>query len=73
MCGRYSLSSPDADLLSRRFMLRERAEADDEPRYNIAPTDPVLAVRSAATRATSSAGCAGAWCRGAGPRRAGAR
>ncbi len=45
MCGRYSLSSPDADLLSRRFNLRERAEVDDEPRYNIAPTDPVLAVR----------------------------
>jgi putative SOS response-associated peptidase YedK len=47
MCGRYSLSSPDADLLSRRFNLRERAEVDDEPRYNIAPTDPVLAVRRA--------------------------
>ena len=45
MCGRYSLSSPDADLLSRRFNLRERAEVDDYPRYNIAPTDPVLAVR----------------------------
>ena len=45
MCGRYSLSSPDADLLSRRFELREAVEVDDEPRYNIAPTDPVLAVR----------------------------
>ena len=45
MCGRYSLSSPDADLLSRRFNLRESVEVDDEPRYNIAPTDPVLAVR----------------------------
>lgn len=45
MCGRYSLSSPDADLLSRRFDLRESVEIDDEPRFNIAPTDPVLAVR----------------------------
>jgi putative SOS response-associated peptidase YedK len=45
MCGRYSLSSPDADLLSRRFNLPEQVEVDDEPRYNIAPTDPVLAVR----------------------------
>jgi len=45
MCGRYSLSSPDADLLSRRFELRESVEVPDEPRFNIAPTDPVLAVR----------------------------
>ena len=45
MCGRYSLSSPDADLLSRRFDLGETAAVDDRPRYNIAPTDPVLAVR----------------------------
>jgi len=48
MCGRYSLSSPDADLLSRRFNLREGAEVREEPRFNIAPTDPVLAVRRAA-------------------------
>ncbi|MGI9019765.1 MAG: SOS response-associated peptidase [Solirubrobacterales bacterium] len=45
MCGRYSLSSPDADLLTRRFNLREPVEVAEEPRYNIAPTDPVLAVR----------------------------
>jgi len=45
MCGRYSLSSPDADLLSRRFALGESIEVADEPRFNIAPTDPVLAVR----------------------------
>jgi len=47
MCGRYSLSSPDADLLSRRFNLRDGTTVDDEPRFNIAPTDPVLAVRRA--------------------------
>jgi len=45
MCGRYSLSSPDANLLSRRFNLGETAEVDDRPRYNIAPTDAILAVR----------------------------
>jgi putative SOS response-associated peptidase YedK len=45
MCGRYSLSSPDADLLSRRFGLRESVEVNEKPRFNIAPTDPVLAVR----------------------------
>ena len=46
MCGRYSLSSPDADLLRRRFNLRESVEVPaQEPRFNIAPTDPVLAVR----------------------------
>jgi putative SOS response-associated peptidase YedK len=47
MCGRYSLSSPDADLLSRRFAVGESASLakDEAPRYNIAPTDPVLAVR----------------------------
>jgi putative SOS response-associated peptidase YedK len=47
MCGRYSLSSPDADLLTRRFNLREGTTVAEEPRYNIAPTDPVLAVRRA--------------------------
>ena len=46
MCGRYSLGSPDADLLRRRFILGESVEVpEQEPRWNIAPTDPVLAVR----------------------------
>ncbi len=46
MCGRYSLSSPDADLLRRRFHVAESVEVpEQEPRFNIAPTDPVLAVR----------------------------
>jgi putative SOS response-associated peptidase YedK len=48
MCGRYSLGSPDADLLRRRFAVAESVEVpDQEPRFNIAPTDPVLAVREA--------------------------
>jgi putative SOS response-associated peptidase YedK len=48
MCGRYSLGSPDADLLRRRFAVPESAEVPEtDPRWNIAPTDPVLAVRDA--------------------------
>ena len=46
MCGRYTLGSPDADLLRRRFAVPESVEVpEQEPRFNIAPTDPVLAVR----------------------------
>ncbi|MEO8093184.1 MAG: SOS response-associated peptidase [bacterium] len=46
MCGRYSLSNPDADLLRRRFNLRDSVEVPaQQPRFNVAPTDPVLAVR----------------------------
>jgi putative SOS response-associated peptidase YedK len=45
MCGRYTLTDPDPRLLRFRFGLTESAEIEQEPRYNIAPTDPVLAVR----------------------------
>jgi putative SOS response-associated peptidase YedK len=45
MCGRYTLTDPDPRLLRFRFGLRESAEIDQEPRFNVAPTDPVLAVR----------------------------
>jgi putative SOS response-associated peptidase YedK len=45
MCGRYTLTDPDPRLLRFRFGLMESAEIDQEPRFNIAPTDPVLAVR----------------------------
>ena len=45
MCGRYTLSNPDPAKLRARFDISESVELDDEPRYNIAPTDPVLAVR----------------------------
>jgi putative SOS response-associated peptidase YedK len=52
MCGRYSLSSPDADLLRRRFQVPGTVDfPEQEPRFNIAPTDPVLAVRETAERA----------------------
>jgi putative SOS response-associated peptidase YedK len=45
MCGRYTLTNPDPVKLSTRFMLGESAVPKLEPRYNVAPTDPVLAIR----------------------------
>ena len=45
MCGRYTLTDPDPRLLRFRFDLAESVEIDQKPRYNVAPTDPVLAVR----------------------------
>src|SRR4051812_13551635 len=45
MCGRYTLTDPDPRLLRFRFGLTESVEIHQEPRYNVAPTDPVLAVR----------------------------
>jgi putative SOS response-associated peptidase YedK len=45
MCGRYTLANPDPARLRARFDILESAEIGEEPRFNIAPTDPVLAVR----------------------------
>ena len=45
MCGRYTLTNPDPMRIGARFDVLESAGAADPPRYNIAPTDPVLAVR----------------------------
>lgn len=45
MCGRYTLTNPDPVTLRARFDILESVEIRDEPRYNVAPTDPVLAVR----------------------------
>ena len=45
MCGRYTLTNPDPMRLRARFDILESVEGDDPPRYNIAPTDPVFAVR----------------------------
>lgn len=42
MCGRYSLAAPNPALVRERFMLGD--EVPIEPRYNIAPTQNVLAV-----------------------------
>lgn len=51
MCGRYSLAAPDPTALRARFPLGESVAI--RPRFNIAPTDDVLAVttdRSGAPR-----------------------
>jgi putative SOS response-associated peptidase YedK len=45
VCGRFTLTDPDPRLLRMRFDLSDSAEIEQEPRYNVAPTDPVLAVR----------------------------
>ena len=51
MCGRYTLTNPNPRRLRLRFGITEEAEIDEEPRFNIAPTDPVLAVRERAESA----------------------
>jgi putative SOS response-associated peptidase YedK len=45
MCGRYTLTDPDPLRIRARFGLDESAKIEEEARYNIAPTDPVLAIR----------------------------
>ena len=45
MCGRYTLTDPDPRMLRFRFELPETAQIEETARFNIAPTDPVLAVR----------------------------
>lgn len=42
MCGRYTLAAPDPQAIRARFPIAESVEI--RPRYNIAPTDEVLAV-----------------------------
>jgi putative SOS response-associated peptidase YedK len=42
VCGRYTLTAPDPAQVRARFGLDERIEV--RPRFNIAPTDEVLAV-----------------------------
>ena len=44
MCGRFTLATP-AQSVAQLFPLFDLAEADLPPRYNIAPTQAVLAVR----------------------------
>lgn len=46
MCGRFTLTDPDPRILRMRFGLDESIEIDEQPRFNIAPTDPVLAIRA---------------------------
>jgi putative SOS response-associated peptidase YedK len=48
MCGRYTLANPDPKRIKQRFRLPDDAEFDERPRFNIAPTDPVPAIRERA-------------------------
>jgi putative SOS response-associated peptidase YedK len=45
MCGRFTLINPNPRRLASRFDLGEPFEIDDRPRFNIAPTDPIVAIR----------------------------
>ena len=46
MCGRYTLTNADPARIRARFGIEESAKVPEaNPRYNIAPTDPVLAIR----------------------------
>ena len=46
MCGRYTLANPDPARMRARFDILESVDlSGEQPRFNIAPTDPVLAVR----------------------------
>ncbi len=45
MCGRFTLTNPNPRRLASRFDLDPDFEIDDRPRFNIAPTDPVIAIR----------------------------
>lgn len=49
MCGRFTLTNPSPRRLASRFDLDGTFEIDERPRFNIAPTDPVLAVRRSET------------------------
>ena len=49
MCGRYSLAAPDPAQIRARFPVGESVEV--RPRYNVAPTDEVLAVTTDRTGA----------------------
>jgi len=47
MCGRYTLTNADPAVLKARFGIEIPFDFDERPRFNIAPTDPVLAIRTA--------------------------
>jgi putative SOS response-associated peptidase YedK len=46
MCGRYTLTNADPAVLKARFGIDLTGDFDERPRFNIAPTDPVLAIRT---------------------------
>ncbi|MGH2961724.1 MAG: SOS response-associated peptidase [Solirubrobacterales bacterium] len=50
MCGRYTLANANPDVLKARFGIDILSDFDERPRFNIAPTDPVLGIRTGAGR-----------------------
>jgi putative SOS response-associated peptidase YedK len=74
MCGRFTLTNPNPRRLASRFDLDGSFEIDDRPRFNIAPTDPVIAIRRSESVAGNEAGVLrwglvpGAWAEGKGQR-----
>jgi putative SOS response-associated peptidase YedK len=74
MCGRFTLTNPNPRRLASRFDLDGSFEIDDRPRFNIAPTDPVIAIRRSESLAGNEAGVLrwglvpGAWAEGKGQR-----
>jgi putative SOS response-associated peptidase YedK len=48
MCGRYTLTNADPAVLRARFGIDLAGDFDERPRFNIAPTDRVLAIRTGA-------------------------
>jgi putative SOS response-associated peptidase YedK len=46
MCGRFTLTDPDPRILRMRFDLDGSAEIEQQARFNVAPTDEVLAIRN---------------------------
>jgi putative SOS response-associated peptidase YedK len=48
MCGRYTLTNADPAVLKARFGIDLAGDFDERPRFNIAPTDPVLTIRAGA-------------------------
>lgn len=45
ICGRFTLTDPNPRRLASRFDLDGSFEIDERPRFNIAPTDSVIAIR----------------------------
>ena len=59
MCGRFALLTPGHDLLTQFDVTQTPVDASMiAPRYNVAPTQPVVVVRASTGSATTSTGSA---------------
>ena len=54
MCGRFTLCTP-VNMLAEQFLFTFQQDLSSQPRYNIAPTQPILAVRQGAEAASRQA------------------